>query len=71
MIPVGAMQLTRHILNNTTYVCCEALRLEESGQKVLKLNIGNPAPFGFEAPSDILKDVIAQLPTAQPEEEEE
>lgn len=43
----------------------EALRLEEAGQKVLKLNIGNPAPFGFEAPSDILKDVIAQLPTAQ------
>ena len=43
----------------------EALRLEETGQKVLKLNIGNPAPFGFEAPSDILKDVIAQLPTAQ------
>jgi alanine-synthesizing transaminase len=43
----------------------EAVRMEESGQKILKLNIGNPAPFGFEAPSDILKDVIAQLPTAQ------
>ena len=28
----------------------EAKRLEEEGNKVLKLNIGNPAPFGFEAP---------------------
>ena len=28
----------------------EALRLEEEGNKILKLNIGNPAPFGFEAP---------------------
>jgi len=26
----------------------EALRLEEEGNKILKLNIGNPAPFGFE-----------------------
>lgn len=31
----------------------------------LKLNIGNPAPFGFEAPDDILKDVIYNLPSAQ------
>ncbi|MET1255307.1 pyridoxal phosphate-dependent aminotransferase [Aliikangiella maris] len=43
----------------------EARRLEEEGHKVLKLNIGNPAPFGFEAPDDILKDVIHNLPTAQ------
>ena len=32
----------------------EALRLEEEGNKILKLNIGNPAPFGFEAPDEIL-----------------
>ncbi len=32
----------------------EAKRLEEEGNKVLKLNIGNPAPFGFEAPDDIV-----------------
>ena len=31
----------------------EAKRLEEEGNKVLKLNIGNPAPFGFEAPDEI------------------
>ena len=43
----------------------EAKRLEEEGNKVLKLNIGNPAPFGFEAPDEILVDVIKQLPTSQ------
>ena len=43
----------------------EACRLEEEGHKILKLNIGNPAPFGFEAPDEILVDVIRNLPTAQ------
>ena len=43
----------------------EAKRLEEEGNKVLKLNIGNPAPFGFDAPDEILVDVIRNLPTAQ------
>lgn len=43
----------------------EAQRLEDAGQKILKLNIGNPAPFGFEAPDDIVKDVIRLLPEAQ------
>ena len=42
-----------------------AKRLEDEGQRVLKLNIGNPAPFGFEAPEEILQDVIHNLPTAQ------
>jgi alanine-synthesizing transaminase len=46
-------------------VAVEAKRLEDEGHKILKLNIGNPAPFGFEAPDDILKDVIHNLPTAQ------
>jgi alanine-synthesizing transaminase len=46
-------------------VAAEAKRLEDEGYKILKLNIGNPAPFGFEAPDDILKDVIHNLPTAQ------
>ena len=39
--------------------------MEEEGHKILKLNIGNPAPFGFEAPDEILVDVIRNLPTAQ------
>lgn len=43
----------------------EAKRLEEEGNKVLKLNIGNPATFGFEAPDEILVDVIRNLPSAQ------
>ncbi|HRW18810.1 MAG TPA: aminotransferase, partial [Dermatophilaceae bacterium] len=43
----------------------EAKRIEDEGHRVLKLNIGNPAPFGFEAPDEILVDMIAQLPMAQ------
>ncbi len=43
----------------------EAKRLEEEGHRILKLNIGNPAPFGFEAPEEILQDVLLNLPTAQ------
>ncbi len=43
----------------------EAKRLEDEGHRIVRLNIGNPAPFGFAAPDDILVDVIAQLPTAQ------
>ena len=42
-----------------------AKRMEEEGQKILKLNIGNPAPFGFDAPDEILVDVIKNLPTSQ------
>jgi alanine-synthesizing transaminase len=42
-----------------------AKRLEEEGHRVLKLNIGNPAPFGFDAPEEILQDVIRGLPNAQ------
>lgn len=43
----------------------EALRLEEEGHKILKLNIGNPAPFGFDAPAEIVVDILRNLPTAQ------
>ncbi|GLR62579.1 pyridoxal phosphate-dependent aminotransferase [Marinospirillum insulare] len=43
----------------------EAKRMEDEGHRILKLNIGNPAPFGFEAPDEILQDVIRNLPTAQ------
>jgi alanine-synthesizing transaminase len=43
----------------------EAKRLEEEGRRILKLNIGNPAPFGFEAPDEILVDVLRNLPNAQ------
>jgi len=43
----------------------EAMRLEEEGHRIMKLNIGNPAPFGFEAPEEILVDVIHHLPESQ------
>ncbi len=43
----------------------EANRLEEEGHRILKLNIGNPAPFGFEAPDEIIQDVILNLVEAQ------
>lgn len=43
----------------------EAKRLEDEGRKIIKLNIGNPAPFGFDAPEEILVDVIRNLPTSQ------
>ncbi len=43
----------------------EAQRLEEDGQRIIKLNIGNPAAFGFETPEEILRDVIHNLPLSQ------
>jgi alanine-synthesizing transaminase len=57
-------------LNNVCYdirgpVLQEAKRLEEDGHKILKLNIGNPAPWGFDAPDEIVQDVIYNLPSAQ------
>ncbi|MFC3283372.1 pyridoxal phosphate-dependent aminotransferase [Litchfieldella rifensis] len=59
-----------HKLDNVCYdirgpVLDHAKRLEDEGQRILKLNIGNPAPFGFEAPEEILQDVMRNLPTAQ------
>ncbi|GAA1049577.1 pyridoxal phosphate-dependent aminotransferase [Arthrobacter russicus] len=42
-----------------------AQQLEAEGHRILKLNIGNPAPFGFEAPDAILVDMIRHLPKAQ------
>ena len=43
----------------------EAHRLEEEGHQIVKLNIGNPAPWGFDAPEEILLDVIHNLPASQ------
>ncbi|MFG6667941.1 pyridoxal phosphate-dependent aminotransferase [Halomonas sp. HNIBRBA4712] len=59
-----------HKLHNVCYdirgpVLDHAKRLEDEGHRILKLNIGNPAPFGFEAPEEILQDVMRNLPTAQ------
>lgn len=46
-------------------VLTQAKIMEEEGHRILKLNIGNPAPFELNAPDEILQDVIHQLPNAQ------
>ncbi len=43
----------------------EAERLEREGHQILKLNIGNPAPFGFEAPPELVEELRRALPLAQ------
>lgn len=57
-------------LDNVCYdirgpVLHRANELEEEGQRILKLNIGNPAPFGFNAPDEIIQDVIHNLPNSE------
>ncbi|MFI6844615.1 pyridoxal phosphate-dependent aminotransferase [Kitasatospora sp. NBC_00085] len=42
----------------------EAMRLEEQGHRILKLNTGNPAVFGFDAPPEILQDILRNLASA-------
>jgi len=56
-------------LDNVCYdirgpVMARARQMEEEGQRIIKLNIGNPAPFGFAAPEEIVQDVILNLPEA-------
>lgn len=46
-------------------ILVEAQRLEAEGHKILKLNIGNTAPFGFDAPEAIVADMTRHLPDAQ------
>ena len=53
-------------LDNVLYdirgpVLDEAYRMEDQGIHVLKLNIGNPAPFGFRTPDEVVKDMQDQL----------
>ena len=53
-------------LDNVCYdirgpVMDEAVRMESEGQRILKLNIGNPAPFGFAAPDEVIRDMMYNL----------
>ncbi|MBF3723845.1 aminotransferase class I/II-fold pyridoxal phosphate-dependent enzyme, partial [Burkholderia pseudomallei] len=41
-----------------------AKRLEDEGHRIIKLNIGNLAPFGFDAPDEIIQDMIRNLPAS-------
>jgi alanine-synthesizing transaminase len=45
-------------------VLARARQMEEEGHRVIKLNIGNPAPFGFDAPEEIVQDMIQNLGAA-------
>jgi len=50
-------------LNNVCYeirgpVLKRAREMEEAGKRIIKLNIGNPAMFGFEVPEEIQEDVM-------------
>jgi len=56
-------------LNNVLYdvrgpIVEVARQMEEEGQKIIKLNIGNLAPFGFDAPEEIQQDMIRNLPNS-------
>lgn len=59
--------------NKLTNVCYDirgpvlkhAKRPEEEDRRILELNISNPALFSFEAPEEVLQDVIRDLPTVQ------
>ena len=46
-------------------ILLEAQRLEAEGHHILKLNIGNTAPFGFDAPEAIVADIVHHLPDSQ------
>ena len=43
----------------------EAMRMEEAGHQIIKLNIGNPAPFGFKAPDAIVQEIIRNLSASE------
>ena len=57
-----------HKLDNVSYdirgpVLDEANKMEAMGVRILKLNIGNPAPFRFSAPDEMIRDMIYNLRT--------
>lgn len=59
-----------HKLDNVLYdvrgpVADEAARMEAAGTHILKFNIGNPAPFGFRTPDEVVYDMSQQLPDTE------
>ncbi len=66
--PVQVEQAGR--LSNVRYdirgpVLHRARELEAAGHEIIKLNLGNPAPFGLEAPPDVVSDVVKHIGDAQ------
>lgn len=77
-IPADATRRSPHMrqfkksskLDNVLYdvrgpVVDEAARMESEGVRILKLNIGNPAPFGFRTPDEVVQDMRQQLPECE------
>jgi alanine-synthesizing transaminase len=67
--PSGKLVLKSTKLANVCYdirgpVMARSKQMEEEGQRIIKLNIGNLAPFGFDAPEEIQQDVILNLPNS-------
>ena len=70
----AAQDLTRPVMKSAklTNVCYDirgpvmarARQMEEEGHRIIKLNIGNLAPFGFDVPEEIQQDVIHNLPNS-------
>ncbi len=57
-------------LSNVRYdirgpVLHRARELESAGHEIIKLNLGNPAPFGLDAPADVVSDVVKHIGDAQ------
>src|SRR5215831_19203666 len=57
-------------LSNVRYdirgpVLRRARQLEAAGHEIIKLNLGNPAPFGLDAPEDVLNDVVKHIGDSQ------
>ena len=55
-----------HVLDDVRGpVVDEAARMEEDGKEILKLNIGNPFPFGFSAPEEVILDMMSNIRNSQ------
>ncbi len=67
--PSGKLVMKSAKLANVCYdirgpVMARSKQMEEEGQRIIKLNIGNLAPFGFDAPEEVQQDVILNLPNS-------
>ena len=65
MKPIQKSTKLAHVLYDVRGPIVEAARrMEEEGHKIIKLNIGNLAPVGFDAPEEIQQDMILHLPSS-------
>ncbi len=65
MKPILKSSKLAHVLYDVRGPIVEAARkMEDEGQKIIKLNIGNLAPFGFDAPEEVQQDMIRHLPSS-------